>query len=176
MKPHNRRTIRQYAAVGCVALAWLLLYIPASAGAACQSLPGRSGLDQYCESIPSAGGNQGPGAGAHHHAQRTLSRGAQHRLAGSGSAGQEVIALSQSGPREQVKAEQAARHRGHKAGSDTGQVGNASAPSDNPLSAVRSAVNSGSSVGPPFLWVLLGVVLLVAGLAWLRYRRRSFSS
>ena len=166
MNPHNRRRIRNYAAVAFLALTWLVLSMPAPASAACQSLPGRSGLDQYCESIPGPGGDHGAGGGGH--GGRALSRGVQHALAAAGPNGQALIQLSQSGPRGQAKGKKGAVH-----GRTDANTGSASEPSDNPLSAVRSAASTGSSVGPSFLWILLALVIVISALGWIRYRRRT---
>jgi hypothetical protein len=56
---------------------------------------------------------------------------------------------------------------------DRGSTGDRqrSEPSNNPLTAIRAATESGSSVGPAFLWALLALALVVAALGWVRYRR-----
>ena len=48
-----------------------------------------------------------------------------------------------------------------------------SSPSNNPLSAVGSAVESGATLSPAFVFVLLGIVLGAAGFGWMRFRSRS---
>ena len=45
--------------------------------------------------------------------------------------------------------------------------------SDNPLQAVQSAAGTGTSAGPAFIWILVIVAVVMAGLGWLRYRRSS---
>ena len=47
--------------------------------------------------------------------------------------------------------------------------------SDNPLEAIRSAVTSGGSAGPGFVWILVILGAIMAGLGWLRYRRSTNS-
>jgi hypothetical protein len=64
MNPHRIRRIRQHAVAGCVALLCLMLAEPAFGQRNCEAPPGRSGLDQYCETVPGATGDRSPGAGA----------------------------------------------------------------------------------------------------------------
>jgi hypothetical protein len=47
------------------------------------------------------------------------------------------------------------------------------APSNNPLSAVGKAVESGDSAGSGFVWALLAVAAVLAAAAWMRHRSRS---
>jgi drug/metabolite transporter (DMT)-like permease len=69
------------------------------------------------------------------------------------------------------------------AGGRGGQVGQtpaakALAPaskSDNPLNAVWSAVSSGSSAGPGFVWILIVLAVVMSVLGWVRYRRSTSS-
>jgi hypothetical protein len=41
------------------------------------------------------------------------------------------------------------------------------------VAAVGNAVSSGSAVGGGFIWVLVGIGLVMCAMAWLEYRRRS---
>ena len=59
--PRKAMSGARFAVTGAL-VALALLALPAFAQAAdCQPLPGRSALDQYCESVPGAGGDKAPG-------------------------------------------------------------------------------------------------------------------
>jgi len=158
-----------------VLLLFVLVLVEPAFGAECQTIPGRSALDQYCETLPSASGPGGPSSSDGK--RSTLSRRDRSRLAHMGQAGAGILALSEGagadsgtgGSSGGKAAGQRARH-----GEGTGSEGGRSdEPSSNPLSALTSAVDSGSSAGPTFLWILLLVAAVLASLAWLRYRHRA---
>jgi MYXO-CTERM domain-containing protein len=151
----------------------LLVLAEPAFGAKCQSIPGRSALDQYCETLPSA---SGPGTPTSSRGNRsTLPRRARSRLADLGDAGAGILALSEGagsagGTSSGGKSSGQRARRGDATG---GEDGAPDEPSSNPLSALTSAVDSGSSSGPAFLWILLLVAAVLAGLGWLRYRQRT---
>jgi hypothetical protein len=168
---------------------------PSLAAENCTAPPGTSGLDQYCESIPGAGGtnshhNNGGGGGAKH-----VSRNTTKALKSKGADGAAVLSLAQTGsatvqadttpPASTKKKAAAVHHRAthHKKGGATPSSGSSSpaapqhvaagpaapaAPSNNPLSAVGSAVGGNSA----YTWVIIGLGALLAALA-LGARRRS---
>jgi hypothetical protein len=39
------------------------------------------------------------------------------------------------------------------------------------LPAIKASVGSGGSIGVGFVWILVGITLLMLALAWLRFRR-----
>src|SRR3954447_7639996 len=80
-----------------VALAAALFAVPASAQS-CKAPPGMSAIDQYCEAIPSAGGDRGNtdlDRGSRPYSAATL-RALQRR----GGDGQSIIALSQAATKQ----------------------------------------------------------------------------
>ena len=187
---------------GCVALLCLVLAEPAVAQRDCKPLPGRSGLDQYCESVPGATGDRGPGAGGG--SGRDVSPSTRQRLERSGAEGRALLGLI-DGPsdggeesaadgdgggkssREESAAdgagggnstrEKSAADGGGGGKSSRGSPGSghesaANEPSNDVLSAVGSAADSGASAGPVFIWVLVAVAVAIAGIAWIRYRVR----
>jgi hypothetical protein len=172
---------------GCVALLCLMLAEPALGQRDCQAPPGRSGLDQYCESLPGATGDRGPGAGGG--SGRDVSPSTRQRLERSGAAGQALLGLiggasvreeesaadGDGGGRSSREESAADGDRGGKwsrASSGNGNEKAADEPSNDLLSAVRSAADSGASAGPAFIWVLVAVAVALAGIAWIRYRIR----
>jgi hypothetical protein len=149
-------------AAGATAVA-LAISGPASAQS-CQAPPGTAGIDQYCEAIPGPGHNQGrgdrggPGHPVPHKAQRALQR--------AGKDGAALLHLTQSSP-----AQTGTAHKGGS-GSTTGQSGASKGGGSDPFSAVKSAVQSGASAGPGFVWALVAIGLLMGGMGWMTYRRR----
>jgi hypothetical protein len=183
---HRIRRIRQHAVAGCVVLLSLMLAEPAFGQRDCEAPPGRSGLDQYCESVPGATGDRSPGAGGG--SGRDVSTSTRQRLERSGAAGQVLLGLiggpgggkkepagDGGGGGRSSREESAARDGGGKSRRGSSGSGNqraADEPSNNVLSAVRSAADSGASTGPVFIWVLIAVAVAIAGVAWVRYRLR----
>ena len=105
-----------------------------------------SGIDQYCETIPGPGGDRGAGD----------SLGPGERV--PADAGKALTPGGSSGAAPR--------------GASDARPARGSAPSDNPLKAVTSAVTSGPTVGAAFVWTLLALAVALFGLAWLRARRR----
>jgi len=176
--PHLAQRIRHHAVAFTVALFCLAMAQPAMGATRCESLPGRSALDQYCETIPGATGDSSPGSGSG--SGRHLSRGTERKLRASGAAGQALLGLSEGnggGGAAQSGGSGTGANGGSgersSRGSSSGQGDKAAdEPSNNVLSAVRSAADSGSSSGAGFIWLLLVVALVIAGIAWARYRTR----
>src|SRR4051794_40421262 len=171
---HVKRSIRQQTSLLCACVLLLLATIPAAAQAKqrCQAPPGRSGIDQYCETIPGAGGDEGSGSrqgtgSGGGSSGSTLSRGTRSQLRNAGDAGAGVLGLVDGDNSTKQKKKPASSSKGGGDRSSSDSV------SSNPLSAVRSGVESGSSAGPWFLWALLAIAAVFLALAWLRYRRRA---
>jgi hypothetical protein len=184
---HRIRRIRQHALAGCVALLCLMLTEPAFGQRDCEAPPGRSGLDQYCETVPGATGDRSPGAGGG--SGRDVSPSTRKRLERSGAGGQALLGLvggasvreegsaadGDGGGRSSREESAGDGDRGGKssrASSGSGNEEAADEPSNDVLSAVRSAADSGASAGPAFIWVLVAVAVALAGIAWIRYRVR----
>jgi cobalamin biosynthesis Mg chelatase CobN len=184
---HRIRRIRQHALAGCVALLCLMLTEPAIGQRDCDAPPGRSGLDQYCETVPGATGDRSAGAGGG--SGRNVSPSTRKRLERSGAVGQALLGLvggasvreeesagdGDGGERSSREKSAADGDRGGKSSRGSSGSGNEKAadePSNGVLSAVRSAADSGASAGPVFIWVLVAVAVALAGIAWIRYRIR----
>ena len=161
-----------------LALAALLLAIAPASAQTCNAPPGTAAVDQYCENVPSAGGDGGGGGGSQGGSPAQAL--AEHRPAirRAGQSGKELNTLpgrQTSPPPAPIASEQLeAAHLGsQEAQQDQPADASPRQPSSNPLGAVQSAVNSGSTIGDGFIWILIAIALLIAGTAWLRHRRRS---
>lgn len=126
-----------------------------------------SAIDQYCEAIPSPGGDRGNtdsdrgGAPIPAAARKALAKSPR---------GQAILALA--GPASQKRAKQA-QGRGVAGASIPAHV-RPEQRSENPLSALAHGFGeTGATAGPLFGSVLLCFALFFFSLAWLRYRRRA---
>jgi hypothetical protein len=153
----------------------MLFVMPGTALAQdCVAPPGTAGIDQYCETVPSAGGDQGAGSKSRSPAPvsgktvSTLERSGEDGKALNRFLGQDPGASAGKRGRKPSAGE-----RRQESASLDGQT--ADEPSSNPLAAVRSAVGSGDTVGSGFVWTMLAITLLMAAVAWVRYRRRPSS-
>ena len=165
--------------VALVALA--LLALPAVARAAnCQPLPGRSALDQYCESVPGAGGDKaarggkrsgGAGGGGRGDGS-SLPPGVADRLRDAGPGGEALLDYARTSGSGAVGGSGKSGKAGRGGAGQDGTKGPEADSSNNPFSAIKNAVSSGPSAGPVYLWVLIAIALIVAALGWLRYRAR----
>ena len=149
----------------CVALAALLLAAPASAAQKCVAPPGTAAIEQYCETIPAAGGETGsdddPGA--------TRPIGDETLGQIQAAAGDEAVRAI-AGP--QATAPSNAKKPSHR--TNPKPAGRSTAPAhvdSNPLDAVASAASSGTEVGGPLVYILLALTLVLASAAWMRFRR-----
>ena len=171
----------------------LLALLPAATSVAstnCQAPAGTSGIDQYCEVLPGAGGS---GSSGHHKkkAASPVSPKTTQTLQHQGEAGAAILALTQSGgaPAAAQTPPPAAKtktHRRHKAAatvpnnsqtppsvpkpSVAGPKG--PAPGNDPFSAVGNSVSVGSAMSAGFVWVLVGIALILGAMTWLSYRSR----
>lgn len=149
----------------------------------CQGPPGASAVQQYCESIPAAGGTTRPprgsatasadgssGSGAST-AQSSLPQDVRRQL-GASEAGQAVVGLVESA--DAASPDGGATPGGGK--SDAGEKATSSpaadAPSGSPLRAVSSSIESGQTIGDGFLWALALITVAAIGGSWLAYRSR----
>ena len=189
------RTFRHTRTTACLGfLAFALLTPSAMAAENCTAPPGTSGLDQYCEALPSPGGSGGSShhggggsGGSTNHDQ--IPPGTLRQLQHSGSEGAAVLALSNSAPASSRSGSSSsggpssgrhhARHRHAQSHSQQGPSSaptsldassNTSAPASNPASAVGNSVSG--SLGAGFFGLLAGIAVLLAALAWLGRRRR----
>ncbi len=187
------RTFRHTLLTACVGfVAFALLSPSAMAADNCTAPPGTSGLDQYCEALPSPGGTHhrgGGGGGGGSSKHDSIPPATVKQLQRSGAAGAAVLALSGSAPASgssqggsgtsgAVK-HHARRHHGQSQGRpapgsqvsasvDTSTHG--SAPASNPAAAVGNSVSG--SLGAGFFGLLAGIAVLLGALAWIARRRR----
>src|SRR4051794_30779551 len=87
---HETRRIRQHVTGACLCALLLALVIPqfAAAQGGCRSLPGRAGIEQYCEDLPSAGGGGSGGGGSDDRRSGSRSHGGgDNGAAGGGNGG-----------------------------------------------------------------------------------------
>jgi hypothetical protein len=176
---HPARLIRHQLSLTCALLLGAGLLAPAaSAQQDCQTLPGRSALEQYCEVLPGAGGDRSTSGGGGGSGGEALSPSVRRQLGQAGAAGKVVAGLvgESSGARPRGDGSPDGRTGGGAGGGTSGN-GNTSnggvpgEPSDNPLEAVRSAAEAGPSSGSALLWALAAVIVLLTAFAWLRARR-----
>jgi hypothetical protein len=169
----------------------VLALVPAAASATtnCQAPAGTSGIDQYCEVLPGAGGS---GSSGHHKKKASpVSPNTTQTLEHQGSAGAAILALTQSGgaPAAQTPAPapKAKTHKRNKTAvvvkpnnSQTPPSGpkpsvagpKGPAPGNDPISAVGNSVSVGSAMSAGFIWVLVGIALILGAMTWLSYRSR----
>jgi hypothetical protein len=154
------------AAVGAV----LALAAPAPAATtACEAPPGTSGIDQYCEQLPTPRGDRPPGASDRR--RPPVPRGTERALEQRGEDGAAILGLTAFGSAP----DSASRGRDSKRDptATAGQTATSDEPSSNPLSAITSAIRDGAVLGAGFVWALLALTLALAGAAWVEYRRRA---
>jgi hypothetical protein len=147
----------------------------------CNAPPGTAAVDQYCENMPSAtgGGGGSSGGGSNDPSRANVPSSTVRALDRAGERGKELkrflgddVASAQGRSGKKQTPERTSTRKAEKREA----VGKPpTQPSSNPLGAVQSAVNSGTTVGIGFIWLLVALTLLIAGIAWLRYRRGSSS-
>lgn len=186
-------TFRHSRTTTCLGLlVFALLASSARAADNCVAPPGTSGIDQYCEALPNAGGTGGSnhhGGGGGGTKSHPLSSATTKVLQHQGAAGAGVLALSQSSPAPPASPAQGrgtkstgsargtSHHRsgGHpRQGTGTPQQAvsakPASAPASNPAAAVGKSI-SGSALGGGFIALLAAIGVVLAALAWAGRRR-----
>jgi hypothetical protein len=181
--------------IACPALVVFALLLPASAFAApvnCQAPAGTSGIDQYCEVLPGAGGT-----GSNHHKQKKhVSQQVQQKLQSQGSDGAAILQLTQSSGAADAQTQTTtvvvkkpkAKHKKQSsvtpstpapttqtpAPRTTPQVqSEGPAPANNPFSAVGNSFSSSTGISGGFAWVLIGIGLIFVAMAWVSYRGRN---
>lgn len=186
---HQERPIRHHAAVVCLVLLGLVAAAPAQAQTQrCEAPPGRSGVEQYCESLPDAGGPQG---GDREGSGRGVDRRTAGRLRSAGEEGEALLSLvggaaasgdadgsgsgsgdSGSGSKPADGAEDGGSSDGGGASAGTQEADEGDEPSDNVLTALQSSVEDGPTLTNAFGWLLLAIAIGCFALAWLVWRRR----
>jgi hypothetical protein len=166
--------------LGLASLALLCFGAPSALAENCNAPPGTSGIDQYCESIPTPGGS---GGGSHHHAGankvRHLSPSTTKTLQQSGAAGATVLALTGSaGTQAPAPAKKPAHKRKgatHKPATTPQKSAGATPAAKDTTPAAKTSFDAGNSVGGSlgvgFIVVLVAIGLLMGALAWFGRRR-----
>jgi hypothetical protein len=148
-----------------ISLMLLVLALPAAAQAqSCAAPPGTAAVEEYCETIPAAGGDREGAAGR----PAPVPAGSLRVLARS-QEGQDFVRLLGHDP---ARAKDGGSGQSGKPGA-TGTPRTPGQPATDPLSAVTSALSSGPTPGGGFVSVLLALTLLMAGWGWIAYRRRT---
>lgn len=162
--------------------------LPAAAIAQeCQGPPGTSAVDQYCESIPAAGGTSRPGSSSGQSGASgssgasSVSGTVERQLAGSDD-GQAVLGLAAASatPSEAQGGGSATSGNASNGSAETPASSQrpadsqnaANIPSTSALKAVSSSVQNGGTIGDAFIWALIGVTVIAAVAGWLSMRRR----
>jgi hypothetical protein len=162
--------LMRFVSLSCVAVFALLCVLAPRAGAqSCKARPGSAAVEQYCEAIPSASGDQlsapdsqtSPGG-------RAVSSSTAATLRKAGPDGAAVLSFVGGQARGAGNKTHASTAAGASAPIDASLP---RAPSNNPLKAVASAADTGPTAGGGLVWVLLGGAVAVAGLGWRVFRR-----
>lgn len=172
------------------ALVVFALLLPASASAApvnCQAPAGTSGIDQYCEVLPGAGGS-----GSNHHKKKHVSTQVQQKLQSQGSDGAAILQLTQSSGAADAQTtavvvkKQKTKHKKKSSAAPTTSTpvtptpskttpqaqSEGPAPGNDPFSAVGNSVSSSTGISGGFAWVLVGILLVFVAMGWISYRAR----
>jgi hypothetical protein len=175
------------------ALVVFALLLPASASAApvnCQAPAGTSGIDQYCEVLPGAGGS----GSNHHKKKKHVSTQVQQKLQSQGSDGAAILQLTQSSGAADAQTTQTTvvvkKKTTHRKKSSTAPSTSTPAtttpaapttpqaqsegpsPGNDPFSAVGNSFSSSTGISGGFAWVLVGIMLVFVAMAWISYRGR----
>ena len=141
-------------------LAALLAVAPAGSAQPakrCEAPPGTAGSEQYCETLPTGSGErQSTGRTG---GDGSYDRGTRRALEREGPLGRALLALPASGGSGGAPAKERVDSRPDPPGAPIGSLG--------------SALESGSSAGDGFIWLLLAAGLGMGGIAWWRWRRRA---
>jgi len=174
MTSHRSRNPRRVCPRAWPVLAVLALGLlaPTTASAqTCEAPPGTSGIEQYCESIQGPGGKAGPGDRGSR-GGRGVGGPTARELRGSGSDGRAVLGLAGGS-----RAGSASGSQSSESGSNPGSGGGGGGPggsadtSDGGVSSVLSAVMSAIGSRSALVWILIAIAVVLAGVAWLRFRR-----
>jgi cell division septation protein DedD len=185
----------------CLGILFFVLLAPgAMAADNCQAPPGTSGIDEYCEALPTPGGSgshHGGGGNGGGQKKDRVPAGTRKALQKQGDNGAAVLALTQNAPTAPTGTTQSStpaptttthhtqtKHHSQAAGGSSQTSGSATAaqstPRTNatpapaaPASNPASAVGDsfGGSLGAGFLALLAGIAVVMALVAWLGRRR-----
>lgn len=188
----RREVILRATPVFLVSWALLLAVTTTEANAqACTGRPGASAIEQYCEAIPDGDGERSTAAGESRDPERganELPRSTAEALRNAGTEGRVILGLVGGAASENSMRGPGTDRSGTSSGASTAQgtgsgnmrrdaddVAPASAPSSNPLRAVRSAVTNGATIDSGFLWGVLAMTVVLVGAGWVGFRRNHSS-
>jgi hypothetical protein len=175
--PRPRPRLRRAPLAGAACLVALLGAAGPASAARCKAPPGTSAIDQYCEAFPTAGGSTDTEERGGSRLQGRLSPGTAKAFAKAGSDGRTLLDLpaaagsSRTKPGTSTGNGRNSRARPGQPGENANRGTADGAPSSNPFRAVRSAVQSGTTLGGEFVWILIAIALALVAVAWVRYRR-----
>jgi hypothetical protein len=168
----------------CAALAALVAPGVATAQK-CVAPPGTAAIENYCETIPAAGGDRDsgdPDAPAPDVSPQTSQALAQTGDDGKALAqalgGDDSSGTTGSNTGDGGSGNGGSGNGGNGSGSDGGSsltIPVPKAPSSNPLNAVTQATGQGTGIGQGFVIVLVAATLVLGGAGWMAYRRRETS-
>jgi len=173
MTSHRSRNPRRV----CPPRAWPVLAVlalgllaPTTASAqTCEAPPGTSGIEQYCESIQGPGGKAGPGDRGSR-GGRGVGGPTARELRGSGSDGRAVLGLA-GGSRAGSASGSSGAGSGEDSGGASASQGSGRGSRDGGVSSVLSGAMSAIGSGSGLVWILIAIAVVLAGVAWLRFRR-----
>ncbi len=147
-----------------VLLTSVVLVAPASAQN-CVAPPGTSAVDEYCENVPDARGEQG-GKGGGSGGSGQVPPGTLGALAASGPNGEALVRSLGKDPAAVKKPK-----RSQRGGAPGATARPPEVPSSNPLNAVSQALGKGATIGSGFVFAGLALLLAMLVWAWTAYRR-----
>jgi hypothetical protein len=168
--------------LGLLCFALLAFVAPSAMAESCNAPPGTSGIDQYCETIPTPG----HGGGSHHKGDgsktRHLSPATTQTLKQSGASGAAVLALTGAAGDDTAapaKKELAKRHhrKSHKGSGSTHAPSTTATPAPvrDTTPAADTSFSAGNSISGSLGGGLIGLLAAVAGVfglvAWFGRRR-----
>ncbi len=172
MTSHRSRNPRRVCPRAWPVLAVLALGLlaPTTASAqTCEAPPGTSGIEQYCESIQGPGGKAGPGDRGSR-GGRGVGGPTARELRGSGSDGRAVLGLA-GGSRAGSASGSSGAGSGEDSGGASASQGSGRGSRDGGVSSVLSGAMSAIGSGSGLVWILIAIAVVLAGVAWLRFRR-----
>ncbi len=201
VSPHGGRNVCLFVRRVAIALA-ILFAVPASAEASSRTLapPGNSGVGQYVETVPTAGGGRptntvhpgggtvghpggpggtssgggtgGGGSGRGGGGDGAIPASTQHALAAQGPAGVAAAALAEATAPSRPRSAARTGSAGPASSVSAASASEGSSPTASVFKAL-SGSTSGGGIGPLLPIVLIGSVLAAAVLALVRRRRTS---
>lgn len=174
-----RTMIRSVTSVGLAVALSFAVAAPAHAQT-CEGRPGSAAVDQYCEAIPGASGNEGPSSGAGSKGGKgssgttsAVDAGTGAALKAAGADGQALLTLAERGGSSGGGgSDGAAPAKAPSTGGERPSGRVVEAPQGSPLRAVASSVDNGATAGRALLWGLVGATVLAAAVAIFRARAR----